>query len=287
MPVNPVFLNGKWLPLAQANISPLDRGFLFGDGCYEIIPIYHKKIFRLDDHIRRLNYSLQSLQIESNYTSQQWIALFTQLVDFVDDDVFKAYIYLQVSRGVGSKRDHTIGEDFSPTIFSYVEHTDFPVDSALPREISVRLLEDFRWHRGDIKAISLLGSVMARKQAMDDGYDDCIFYRDGEIVETSASNLFIVENGVVKTPPLSNLLLGGITRLVVLELLKKHNILFSVEAISLEQLHNASEVWLTSSIKELVPITRIDGKPVANAQVGPVLPKIWQHWQQYLRSYAS
>jgi D-alanine transaminase len=282
MPVSPIFLNGEWMPLEQASISPLDRGFLFGDGCYEIIPVYRQKIFRLQNHLDRLAYSMNAIGIESDYTDKDWTQIFKRLASQAAPDNFKSYIYLQITRGVGKNRDHTISEKFSSTVFGYLELTEFPSNSLLPKPINVCLLEDFRWQRGDIKAIALLGSVLARKKAMEEGFDDCIFYRDNEIVETSASNLFIVEDGVVKTPPISPLLLSGITRLILLELFEKYRIPFSVEKLSVEQLKGASEVWLSSSIKELVPIISVDGEKIADGKIGEILPQIWLHWQHYI-----
>lgn len=287
MPLGQVYLNGHWMPIEKASISPMDRGFLFADGCYEVIPVYQRKIFRLSDHVQRLSYSLEALQIETGYSEQDWLDLSSQSVKQAGEGFDNGYIYLQVTRGASHKRDHSVTADLSPTVFSYVEGVDFASYTKLSEPIHASLVEDFRWHRGDIKTISLLGAVMARKQAMDAGFDDCIFHREGYIVETSASNLFIVEHGVVKTPPLSNFLLGGITRLVVLELLAEKSMPFSVEPISVRQLQEADEVFLTSSTKELVPITKVDDRAIGNAQVGKILSQLWTHWQQYIQQYVG
>ncbi|MDX8129549.1 D-amino acid aminotransferase [Methylomonas sp. OY6] len=270
-----VYLNGAYLPLADAKVSVLDRGFLFGDGVYEVIPAYNGRLFRLEDHIARLNNSLNGIRLPLPHSVADWEAIFRPLL--ADDR--DQYIYLQVTRGYAPKRDHGFPEQIVPTIFAM--SADIKPFAGRIDGIKAITLDDTRWQLCNIKAITLLSNILLRQEALDQGCAEAILVRNGYVVEGAASNLFAVLDGELITPPKSHEILPGITRDVILELAAAHNIPYQEDIIALEALNNASEIWVASSTREIVPVIELDGRQVGDGKPGPV----WKHMDDLLQAY--
>lgn len=267
-----VYLNGEFLPLDQAKVSVLDRGFLFGDGVYEVIPVYAGKPFRLEEHLLRLNNSLAGIRLDPPLTPAQWEALFARLIQGEQDQ----YIYLQVTRGAGPVRDHAFPKGVAPTVFVMCLPLT-PVPATGSSAITVR---DIRWQWCHIKAITLLANVLQRQQALDEGCAEAILVRDGYAIEGAASNLFAVIDGVLVTPPKSNDILPGITRDLVVEIAQANGMALEERNISLQELYRAEEVWVTNSPREVLPIVILDGRKVGDGQPGPVWARMNELYQQ-------
>lgn len=274
-----VYLNGEYLPLSQAKVSVLDRGFLFGDGVYEVVPVYGGKPFRLPEHMERLGRSLAGIRMAQPLDETQWETIFQRLIHGEEDQS----IYLQITRGVGPKRDHAFPKaDVPPTVFAMCTPIA-PIPATGAKAITV---PDIRWQWCHIKAITLLANVLQRQQAVDEGCAEAILLRDGFAIEGSASNLFAVVDGVLLTPPKGNEILPGITRDLVVELALANAIPLQERKITLEELDRAEEVWVTSSTREVLPIIELDGKPVGTGEPGPVWSKmdaLYQQRKQQLR----
>jgi len=274
-----VFLNGEYLPLEQARIPVLDRGFLFGDGVYEVIPAYGGRLFRLEEHLLRLDDSLRALRIDPPYDHEQWREILQRLID--PDNSADQSVYLQLTRGVDRKRDHAITPGLTPTVFAMGSPIPAPNPALAQAGIQAVTREDIRWHRCDIKAITLLAAVLLRQEAAEEAAMEAILVRDGLATEGAASNLFIVEDGVIVTPPKSADLLPGITRDLVLELAVRKGLAHREDAITRQQLEQADEVWLTSSTKEVMPVTRLDGQTVGDGRPGPVWRRMTALYREY------
>lgn len=271
------FINGEFRPLAEAAVSPLDRGFLFGDGVYEVIPVYGGRPFRLEAHLQRLTRSLSEACIPAPYTDAEWTTLIERLVD--RNGGGDRSLYLQVTRGAPDLRDHAFPDGETPTVFMMIS----PLAPSDPRGRRIILVDDIRWQRCDIKTVSLLPNVLLRQRALEAGADEAVLVRDGFVTEGAASNVFIVSEGVVVTPPKSPLLLPGITRDVVVELARADGMDCREEPISLERFRSADEVWLSSSTKEIIPVTVIDGEPLGDGRTGPV----WHQVRELFDSYKA
>ena len=267
-----IYLNGRFLPQEQAHVSVMDRGFLFGDGVYEVIPAYAGLPFRLKEHLQRLNASLEAIRMSPPLSDEQWRAVFGQLL--AQHGNADQQIYLQVTRGAYGKRLHAIPEEVTPTVMAFA--TDLAVrDPELVKQgMSVITLDDIRWERCNIKAITLLANILSQQQARDEGAQEAILVRDGLANEGTASNLFIVKEGLIITPPKSQHLLPGITRDLVLELAREAGLPYAEASISVAELENAEEIWITSSTKEVMPVTRLNGRPVDNGHPGPIWEKL-------------
>ncbi|WP_446810167.1 D-amino acid aminotransferase [Methylomonas sp. 2BW1-5-20] len=272
-----VYLNGEYLPLADAKVSVLDRGFLFGDGVYEVIPAYRGRLFRLEDHIARLNNSLNGIRLPLPHSVTDWEAIFRPLLE---NDIDQS-VYLQITRGYAPKRDHGFPEQVVPTIFAM--SSELKPFAGRTSGIKAVTLDDTRWQRCNIKAITLLGNILLRQEAIDQGGAEAILVRNGYVVEGAASNLFAVLDSELITPPKSHEILPGITRDVILELAAANNIPFREDVIALEALENASEVWVTSSIREIVPVVELDGRLIGNGKPGP----IWKRMDDLLQAYKT
>jgi len=268
-----VYLNGDFLPLDEAKISVMDRGFLFGDGVYEVIPVYGGRPFRLGEHLLRLENSLAGIRMVPPLTGEEWKAIFSRLIQGDHDQS----IYLQVTRGVAPKRDHAIPPHIEPTVFAMCT----PIPPLPTAGISAITVDDIRWQWCHIKAITLLANVLLRQEATDRGCTEAILVRNGHAVEGAASNLFAVVEGVLVTPPKGHELLPGITRDLVLELALERGIEAAERPISLAQLQSASEVWLTSSTREIMPVIELDGEAVGEGQPGPLWQCIQRCYQEY------
>jgi len=266
-----VYLNGEFLAPEQARVPVMDRGFLFGDGVYEVIPCYQGRLFRLSHHLQRLDNSLHAIRMANPLTHGQWAQVLEKLV--AQGPGGDQSVYLQVTRGAAAERNHTIPQGIEPTLFAMTS----PLHIAPPAEqrqgVAAITLDDVRWKLCNIKAITLLANVLMREQARDQGAVEAILIRDGLAMEGAASNLFVVQDGIITTPPKSPFLLPGITRDLILELTRHHQLPYREQNITLEQLQGADEIWLTSSTKEIMPVTRLDGESVGNGQPGPVFGK--------------
>ncbi|MDH5389290.1 MAG: D-amino acid aminotransferase [Gammaproteobacteria bacterium] len=279
-----VFLNGEYLPVEQATVSVLDRGFLFGDGVYEVIPVFGLKPLRVDEHLQRLQNSLSRISMDNPYEVEEWKRIFDELLERNSGD--DRAIYLQITRGAHPVRDLKIQPENQPTIFIMVLQVGAVNMSDLEKGIETVTIDDFRWHACDIKSISLVANVMLREQATQSGVVDAILIRDGYVTEGTASNLIMVKDGVLYTPPTSQHLLPGITRDLVLELAQENGVECEVRQIAEAELESADEIWLTSSTREIAPVIRLNGKDVADAKAGPVwkiMINIYQQYKQELR----
>lgn len=273
------YLNGSFQPLEETCISVMDRGFLFGDGVYEVIPVYGRKLFRLSRHLQRLQNSLDAVRIGNPLSPAEWEQVLTELV--AENSGTDQAVYLQVTRGAAAKRDHAFPTGTRPTAFAMSSPLTGTADINAEAGIRVITLPDSRWKHCNIKAITLLPNVLLRQQAVDAGTAEAILIRDGFATEGAASNIFIVKNGLLLTPPNGPALLPGITRDLILELAGQHAIPFQEVFISTAELADADEVWLTSSTREISPVTRIDDRPVANGRPGPLWKKMTGLYQDY------
>lgn len=275
-----VYLNGEYLALADAKISVMDRGFLFGDGVYEVIPAYAGKLFRLEDHLERLANSLKSIRLRNPHTQEQWRELLTPLLKPGTDQS----VYLQITRGAAAKRDHAFPQTIVPTVFAMVTgitpHTD------LDHGVKAISMEDSRWKLCDTKAITLLANVLLRQAAVEQGCAEAILFKDGFLTEGAASNVFAVIDGVLTTPPKTPAILPGITRDVILELARKNNIPCSEEPIAKDSIKTASEIWITSSTREIIPVVELDDEPIGNGKPGPFWLIFHNLFQDYKKSLA-
>lgn len=279
-PLPTAWFNDRFLPLAEIAISPLDRGFLFGDGIYEVIPAYGGRLFRLDAHLARLRYSLGEARLTDPYPLAQWHEVLQGVVD--RNSGGNVSVYLQVTRGAASMRDHRFPAGVAPTVFAMAAPLAPVAQQALDDGIACVTREDIRWRRCDIKTISLLGNVLLRQQAEDAGAAETILLAGGCATEGSASTLFIVDAaGTVCTPPKDNRLLPGITRDLVLELARDAGLAISERDISEKELRGVAEVWLASSTREVIAVTRLDGEPVGDGVPGRMWRRVWQLFQDY------
>jgi D-alanine transaminase len=276
-----VFLNGEFLPADRAFISPLDRGFIFGDGVYEVIPAYGRKPFRLAEHLLRLKHSLDGVRMKAPYGDERLAAIIRELVARHDED--DQSIYLQITRGV-APRDHAFPRDCTPTMFAMTNPLKPMPAEIRSRGVSAITLEDIRWEHCDLKVTSLLPNVLLRQQALDAGAAEAILVRRGEVTEGAASNLFVVLDDIVVTPPKGPRLLPGITRDLIIEIAQAHAIAWREDVVKREDLLSAQEIWLTSSTREILPVTRLDGQAVGDGRPGPAWTRMIDLYQDYKRT---
>lgn len=276
-----VYLNGQYLPLADAKVSVLDRGFTFADGVYEVIPVYNGHIFRLREHIERLNNSLAEIFIDRPHTLEQWQTILQGLIE--KNAAAEQSLYIQVTRGV-SERDHAIDLATEQTVFAMCKAL---IKTDRSAGIAAIIEEDIRWTYCHIKAITLLPSVILRHKAKLSGATEAILIRDGYLTEGAASNVFIVKNGVVKTPPKDGYLLPGITRDLVVELLGEADITCEEVVITETELKQADEIWITSSTWEIVPVIKLDADAVGDGIPGEVWHKAIQIYQAFKTKMAN
>ena len=270
-----VYLNEEFKPLSEAYINVLDRGFTFGDGVYEVIPVFNRTIFRLEEHLQRLDNSLKAIYMENPYPRDKWLSIFNNLIESVE--AANQSIYLQITRGV-SERDHDISLADTPTVFVSSRPI---IKKDLSAGIKAITHDDIRWSYCDIKAITLLPSVLLRHRAKEQGAREAILVRDGYVTEGAASNVFVIKDGMVYTAPKNNTVLPGITRDLVLELLEKAGISFKEKQVKQEALNTADEIWITSSTWEIVPVIQINDKQVGSGKVGPLWYKANELYQEF------
>ncbi len=277
-----VYLNGKFMPIEEASVPVLDRGFIFGDGVYEVIPVYSRRAFRLTEHLKRLQHSLDGIRLTNPHSGAEWADLVNELIARNPGE--DQYLYLHITRGV-AKRDHAFPSPaVPPTVFMMSSPLPTPPAELLATGISAVSALDNRWLRCDIKAISLLPNVLLRQQAIDAGCAETIMLRNNEfLTEGAASNIFVVKNGILLAPPKDNLMLPGITYDVILELAAANNIPHEVRRVSRAEVLSADELLLTSSTKEVLAITTLDGKPVGNGKPGTMFARLHPLYQTFKR----
>ena len=271
-----VYLNGEFMPLGEAKIPVLDRGFIYGDGVYEVVPVYKRRPFRLPQHLKRLNYSLDGIRLANPRSDAEWNQLIAELIErqsFSDQAV-----YLQITRGV-AKRDHTFPAGVAATVFMMSNPLATPTAEQIEKGVAVVTADDNRWARCDLKTTSLLGNVLMRQVAVDHDAVETIMFRDGHLTEASASNVLIVRNGVVSAPPKDNLILPGITYDATLAIAKDAGVSLDVRPITHAEAMAADEMWLSSSTKEVLAVTKVDGRSFAGGKPGPVFRRVWQAFQ--------
>ncbi|MCC5855898.1 MAG: D-amino acid aminotransferase [Idiomarina sp.] len=265
-----VFLNGHWLRPEEAAVSVFDRGFLFADGMYEVMPFYRGHVLLFAKHYARLERSLKALEIPNPYSEDEWLSICQTLAEQVPDA--NAIIYIQITRGAEYPRQHLPSPDLEPTVMATATHWTPPATTALP--VRTELLEDIRWLRCDIKSISLLGNIMLKREASRLGGFEPVLHRAGRVTEGASCNYFIVKDEVVYTPPADELILGGVTRDWVIQVAKEAGLEVREEAFSVAELMSADECFLTSSTREVQPVGQIGDNQIGNGQIGPVTERI-------------
>ena len=271
-----VYLNGRFVAVADAQVSVLDRGFIYGDGVYELVPVYGREPFRLPQHLARLQRSMDGIGLANPHTSAQWEAIIRDLVarqSFADQGV-----YFQVTRGV-AKRDHSFPTGVAPTVFMMSNPLATPTREQVEHGVAVVTAEDNRWHRCDLKTISLLGNVLMRQLATEQGAVETVLFRDGFLTEASASNVLIVRDGTIVVPPKDNMILPGITYDATMEFARDAGVPLVMRPVPRAEALAADEMWLSSSTKEVVAVTTLDGKPFAGGRPGPLFRRMWEIFQ--------
>ncbi len=279
------YLNGTYGPLSEAKVSVLDRGFVFGDGIYEVAPVYGLKLFRFDEHMARLARSLAKIRIENPLTRDEWLERGRKLIAALHEKsgIVDQILYIQVTRGV-ALRNHVFPEGVQPTVFMMI--MPMPAESAEQRHQGVACItaRDFRWERGDIKSVSLLGNVLARQMSADKGALETIMFRNGQLTEASASNVWLVQEGAVLGAPKSEHVLEGIRYDLIRDLCERCGIAYNLRPISEAEVRAADELMLSSATKEVLPVTLLDGEPVGHGagrgKPGPVYARLYEAYQQ-------
>ncbi|MBL4681680.1 MAG: aminotransferase class IV [Pseudomonadales bacterium] len=274
------YLNGEWQAVEEAKISVLDRGFLFGDGVYEVIPVYKKKPFTLDLHLKRLNDSLKEIKLSNPRTTQEWTDLIMEGIERSGEQ--NAALYLQITRGADTKRNFVYPEKVVHTVFMMVSAASI-LERKVIKPYHFITLEDFRWNKGHIKSISLIAAGMIKNEAITQGADDAVLIKNGKVTECSAANIFIVLNGALITPPKSKYLLQGITRDQIIKVAISGGIKVEEREITPEELKQADEMFMTRSTHEAWPVGSLDGKPIGNGEAGVV----WQEVDRLFQALKS
>ena len=282
-----VYLNGQYMPMSEAKISPMDRGFLFGDGIYEVIPSYSGQLIGFGPHIERMKNGLQAIGIQLDWGQDEWQEVCHQLIE--KNGKGNLGVYLHVSRGADTKRFHAYPENVDPTVFAYafeIPEANVP-DKSKVKGYKVATTEDLRWQRCNIKSTALLGNVMHFQFGYAQGYNETLLYNDqNQLTEAGACNAYIVKDGVVITPPLDNHILPGITRFMLLDILRKYSdIKVEERIVTMDEVFNADEVWITSSSKEIAPVVEVDGQQVGDGKVGDVWLAAQELYTQHKTEY--
>ncbi len=273
-----IYLNGQFMPIEEARVPVLARGFIFGDGVYEVIPVYSRRPFRLREHLKRLQHSLDGIRLANPHSEEEWMRLIGELVERNDEE--DQSLYLHITRGV-ARRDHAFPAGVAPTVFMMSNPLVTSMPELVESGVAAVSATDNRWLRCDIKAISLLPNVLLRQLAVDAGAAETLLLREGFLTEGAASNIFVVRDGVLLAPPKDNLMLPGITYDVILELAALASLKAEVRRISEHEVRAAQELWLTSSTREVLAITHLDGQPVADGRPGPWFHRMYRLYQDY------
>jgi len=279
------YLNGEWLSLAEAKISPLDRSFLFGDGVYEVVPVFAGRPFRFDEHVDRLSRSCAALRLRDPHDRDGWRTIVRGLME--RNESGDLYVYLQISRGADSERSHAPLPQIPPTVFGFAAPLSEPGAEKLARGINCVTAPDIRWARCDIKSVALLGNVLQRQLSCDVGADETILLRDGQMMEATTSTAHVVLAGTIVTPPNSTAILPGTTRSVVEEVADRLKIARATRAVSEAELRRAEEVWISSSTRTVSAVTTLDGQLVGSGKPGPVWQKMRQGIDDLRRALAT
>ncbi len=275
------YLNGEFLALEQARVSVLDRGFMLGDGVYELIPVYARKPFRLDEHLRRLQYSLDGIRLPNPLKDKEWRAVIARIIALQPGN--DQTVYVQVTRGA-APRDHAFPKNTPPTVLVLSNPANPPDPAQMQNGICAVSATDIRWGRCDLKTLNLLPNVLAKQQALEAGCVECVLFRDGVLTEGAASNIFVVKDGVILAPIKDHRVLPGITYDLVLELAAASKMPFEVRDIAEAEVRAADELWLTSSGREVQAIVQLDGIPVGNGRPGLNYRRIIALYQDYKRT---
>jgi D-alanine transaminase len=277
-PLPQCYLNGEFVALREARISPLDRGFLFGDSVYEVVPVFAGRLFLFKEHFDRLARSLREIRIENPHDNPGWLAIVEQLI--ARNGGGDMYVYVQVSRGAEYGRNHAFPVPaVKPTVFAMCSPLPVFTEALRTTGLSAITVEDFRWGRCDIKSTALLANVLMKQQAADAGANEAIIVRDGEVLEGSSTSVFVIKGGVVATPPNSHRILPGTTRDAALAIAKERAKV-EIRKITLDELRKADEVWISAATRDVLPVTRVDGAPIGNGRPGPV-------WSQVSQGFVS
>ncbi len=268
------------VPLSEARVPVLDRGFIFGDGIYEVVPVYGKKPFRIDQHLARMSRSLHAIGIANPFDIDQWKARIAELVDAYakSHGVEDQFVYMQITRGV-AKRGHAFPAGIAPTVFMMTSPLVLPAADVRENGAAAVTAIDNRWLRCDIKSVSLLGNVLMAEHAAANGAAETILFRGGYLTEASSSNVWVVKDDVLHAPPKDNRILEGIRYGLISELAELHGVRFEVAPIAEQDVRNADELILSSATKEVIPVVRLDGKPVGEGKVGPMYRRFYAWYQ--------
>lgn len=279
------YLNGTYLPLTEARVSPLDRAFLFGDAVYEVVPVYASRPFRLRAHLDRLNRSLREIRMPTALADMEWAQVCQQLIE--RNAAGDAHLYMQVTRGAEFGRNHAWPEGLKPTLFAYCSRLE-PLPASLAESgVSAVTAEDIRWARRDIKSTALLGNILLKKFAADAGAYETIMLEHGWLTEGSSTTVHVIDNGVILTPPNSHRILPGTTREVVAELAERAQMRSETTPISEARLRHADEIWLAFATRGVLPVTMLDGKPVGNGRPGALFRQMHSAFIDYIRELAG
>ena len=273
------YLNGRYLPLSEAKVSAMDRGFLFGDGVYEVIPVYSRRPFRQGEHLARLQHSLAGIRLANPHGSEEWRAIIGRVVAAAPWE--DQGVYLQVTRGPMASRNHAFPQTVTPTVFVMTEQLLTPPPELRASGVAAVSAADFRWLRCDLKATSLLANCLLRQMAVDAGCFETVLFRDGFLSEGAAANIFAVRHGCLLAPPKNHLMLPGITYDVVLELAAAHGLPCEVRDVLADEVRSADELWLTSSSREVLPIVALDGRPIGTGRPGPLFAQMYAWYQDF------
>lgn len=279
------YLNGSFLPLQEARVSVLDRGFLFADGVYEVVPVYGGRPFRLSEHLQRLDRSLQAIRLDNPLSETQWSEMVSQLLGL--GEKVEQMLYIQVTRGASDKRSHALPGEPSPTVLAFCQPLPPMPDKVRDHGVAAITLADSRWLHCDVKSIALLGNVLLSQQALDKDCNEAILLRDGHLTEGASSNVFIVKNAVIATPPKSPELLPGITRDLILSLADQAGLRSEERPIGDAELLTADEILISSSTREIYPVTNLDGEAVGHGRPGPVWQQLYDAFQGFKNDYAQ
>ena len=285
LPDTPCYLNGEYLPVSEAKVSALDRGFIFGDGIYDVAPVYGGRLFRFDEHMARLDRGLAKIRIPNPHTREQWLERCRKLVAtlLAQKGTPDQVVYIQVTRGP-APRDHVMPESIVPTVFMMTNPMKPPTAEQRHHGVACVTARDFRWERGDIKSTSLLGNVLARQISADHGALETIMFRDGFLTEASGSNVWVVHEGALLGPPKSEHVLEGIRVDLLRELCEDCGIAYNLRPIPEADVRSADEVLITSATKEVLPVTKIDGEAVGHGALrgkpGPVYGRLYEAYQR-------
>jgi len=278
------YLDGTLLPIAEARISPLDRGFLFADGVYEVVPVHRGRPFRLREHLERLDRSLAAIRLANPHGLQEWADILARVAAAAGQD--EMLLYLQVTRGAETGRNHLFPESAAPTVFSFASPYPAPAPGVLESGLSAVTLDDIRWDRCDIKSVSLLANVLLRQEAADRGADEALLVRDGLLLEGSSSTAFLCIGGTLVTPPNDHRILPGTSRDAVLELAEGW-LPTQVCPLEAREIDNCDELWIASAGRGVLPVTRVDGTPVGAGRPGPLWQGMYDRFQRHLDDIAA